>query len=321
MPNCNSINSWKLPHIIKGTATWVPFLGALRRRHARTGGTNSARYCYTVWLRHLVTLSRYGFQIKDARVGELGPGDSIGTGLAALLSGAQSYIGLDVVPFSLHRDLESIFDELVRLYSNQEPIPDEHEFPGVRPKLTSYEFPDHLIERSEFRSRSNQIKTEIRRGIGSGNIVTYLAPWTSIRAISPHSLDLIFSQSVLEYALPLDGIYTTMATWLKPEGYSSDAIDFSAMYLSPYWNGHWAYSDLEWSLVRGRRECFLNREPLSTHLACVENAGFEVLEVDKEQNASGLQVNEFSARFRKMDIEDQQTRGAMIVLRRKRNAT
>ena len=315
------LNGWKLSHVIRGTATWLPFLGALRRRHARTGGTNNARYCYTVWLRHLVSLSRYGFQIKDARVGELGPGDSIGTGLAALLSGAQSYIGLDVVPFLLRRDLESIFDELVRLYSNKEPIPDEREFPRVRPKLASYEFPEHLIDRSEFRNRVNQIKTEIRRGVGSGQIITYLAPWTSIRDIRPHTLDLILSQSVLEYFLPLDKAYAAMAAWLKPEGYSSDAIDFSAMYLSPYWNGHWAYSDLEWRLVRGRRDFFLNREPLSTHLACVENAGFEILSVDKEKNISALRVDKLSPRFRGMSIDDQQTRGAMIILRRKRDAS
>jgi hypothetical protein len=321
MPKRNSLNSWKLRHIIRGTVTWVPFLGGLRRRHARTGGTNSARYCYTVWLRHLVNLSRHGFQIKDARVGELGPGDSIGTGLAALLSGAQSYVGLDVVPFSLRRDLESIFDELVRLYSNKESIPDDDEFPRVRPKLASYEFPDHLVKWSEFDRKIDQIKTEIQRGIGSGTMVKYLAPWTSIHAIRPHSLDLIFSQSVLEYALPLDGTYAAMATWLKPEGYSSDAIDLSAMYLSPYWNGHWAYSDWEWRLVRGQREFFLNREPLSTHLACVEKAGFEILAIDKEQNASGLRDGELSPRFRKMVIEDQETKGAMIVLRRKRDAS
>ncbi len=318
MPNRNSLNSWKLRHIIRGTATWVPFLGALRRRHARTGGTNSARYCYTVWLRHLVGLSRYGFQITGARVGELGPGDSIGTGFAALLSGAQSYVGLDVVPFSFRYDLESILDELVSLYSNKEPIPDDNEFPRVRPKLASYGFPDHLIDRSEFRDRINQIKTEIRRGIGSGEIVRYLAPWTSIRDIRPHSLDLIFSQSVLEYVLPLDSAYTAMAAWLKPGGYSSDAIDFSAMYLSPYWNGHWAYSDWEWRLVRGRRKFFLNREPLSAHLACVEKAGFEILEIDKEQDTAGLDVNDLSARFRHICMEDQQTRGAVIVLRKKK---
>src|SRR6266511_3145040 len=118
------IQSWKVPHILKGTLTWVPLLNAWRRRRASTGGTDNPRYCYSVWLRHLVTLKSWGFHIKGARVGELGPGDSIGTGLAALLSGAEHYIGLDMLPFSAKADLESTFDELVRLYSTREPIPD-----------------------------------------------------------------------------------------------------------------------------------------------------------------------------------------------------
>jgi hypothetical protein len=48
------------------------------------------------------------------RRGELGPGDSIGAGLAALLSGADRYVGLDVMPFLARADLEKIFDELVQ---------------------------------------------------------------------------------------------------------------------------------------------------------------------------------------------------------------
>ncbi len=55
---------WKLRHVIKGTATWMPFVSAVRRRYGSTGGTDSARYCYAVWLRHLVTLSRHGFRIR-----------------------------------------------------------------------------------------------------------------------------------------------------------------------------------------------------------------------------------------------------------------
>ena len=129
-------------HIAKGALTWVPPLSThWRRRRALTGGTDSPRYCYSVWLRHLVTLQSYGFQIKGARVGELGPGDTIGTGLAALLSGADHYIGLDVLPLSAKIDLEPIFDELVQLYSEKEPIPDNSEFPRIRPQLESYEFP------------------------------------------------------------------------------------------------------------------------------------------------------------------------------------
>src|SRR2546426_12622447 len=84
-----TMQPWKLPHVVKGMLTWIPPIDALRQRRASTGGTNNPRYCYSVWLRHLVTLLPFGFQIKGARIAELGPGDSIGVGLAALLSGAE----------------------------------------------------------------------------------------------------------------------------------------------------------------------------------------------------------------------------------------
>src|SRR5438093_11810020 len=122
------IRLWKVPHILKGILRWVPVLNTWRLHHATTGGTNSPRYCYSVWLRHLVTLHRFGFKIHGAQVGELGPGDSIGVGLAALLSGANAYVGLDVLPFSAKAGLENIFDELVQMYSHREPIPEQDEF-------------------------------------------------------------------------------------------------------------------------------------------------------------------------------------------------
>ena len=78
------IQHWKLPHLVKGMLTYVPLVNTWRSRRGSTGGSNGARYCYAVWLRHFVTLSQHGFQVNGATVGELGPGDSIGTGLAAL---------------------------------------------------------------------------------------------------------------------------------------------------------------------------------------------------------------------------------------------
>ena len=108
------IRGWKVSPIIKGILTYVPVLNARRQNHATSGGANTSRYCYSVWLRHLITAPyRYGFKITRTRIGELGPGDSIGIRLAALLTGASRYVGLDTVPFSAKADLEPIFEELV----------------------------------------------------------------------------------------------------------------------------------------------------------------------------------------------------------------
>jgi SAM-dependent methyltransferase len=303
--------------MLKGMLTWLPVLNDWRLRRASTGGSNSPRYCYAVWLRHLVTLNPYGFRIDGARIGELGPGDSIGTGLAALLSGAIQYVGLDIVPFSAKADLEEVFDELTRMYSRREPIPDHHEFPHLRPRLDSYEFPYHLIDWMGFTDRVERIRSELKTGVNSGQLVRYRAPWTSPNDVTVASLDLIFSQAVLEHVDALEETYRTMFMWLKPGGYASHIIDFSAHHQSPFWNGHWAYSDWEWRLVRGRREFLLNREPLSTHLACAKEVGFEVLLSKRNYDGHGLNVHALARRFQVLEAEDVQTRVAMLILRKR----
>ncbi len=311
------IQGWKIPHLFKGMLTWLPVLNAWRLRRASTGGTDSSRYCYSVWLRHLVTLNRYGFRIKKAQIGELGPGDSIGIGLAALLSGATRYIGLDIVPFSAKADLIGIFDELVQMYFRREPIPDHDEFPRVRPKLDSYGFPNNLVDWTDFDDKIKKIRCDLRTDLNNGQIVTYRAPWNLQNDIDVDSLDLIISQATLEHVDALEETYRVMFEWLKPGGYASHRIDFSAHYLSPSWNGHWAYSDWEWRLVRGRREFLLNREPLSTHLACARKAGFEVLAIKREYDNKGLNRHALAPRFQILDSEDARTRGAMLILQKR----
>lgn len=311
------IQTWKIPHILKGVLTTVPILNAWRLRHASTGGSDSARYCYSVWLRHLVMLERYGFRIQGADIGELGPGDSIGIGLAALLSGAIHYVGLDIVPFSGSANLEVIFNELLQMYSRREPIPDHNEFPLVRPRLDSYEFPNHLIDWTRFADLAESVRRELKTGVNSGPYVRYQAPWNLPDDIAEASLDLICSQAVLEHVDALEETYKGMFAWLKPGGYASHIIDFSAHYLSPFWNGHWSYSDWEWRLVRGRREFLLNREPLNTHLAYAKKAGFEVLLVGRVYDDRGLNVDALSREFRQLDAEDARTRGVTLILRKR----
>lgn len=312
------IQTWKARHILTGMLTWLPILDVVRQRRASTGGSNSARYCYSVWFRHLVILDRYGFKVKGANIGELGPGDSIGMGLVALISGAARYVGLDVVPYSANAALEKMFDEVLHMYSGKERIPDHTEFPGVRPRLDSYEFPAHLIDWQDFLMRAKMIRDELKEGLNSGPLLGYRAPWTSLPHITEGSLDLIFSQAVLEHVDNLQETYQAMFAWLKPGGYASHVIDFNAHGRSPYWNGHWAYSDWQWKLVRGKREFLLNREPMSMHLAYAKKAGFEVLLLERSQRSHGLEVMALASRFRRMDALDAETSGVLLILQKPR---
>lgn len=312
------VHIWKVTNMIKGALTYVPVVNSWRRGRAFTHGSDSSRYCYSVWLRHLVTLSRFGFSIKGARVGELGPGDSIGIGLSSLLSGARQYVGLDIFPFSTKADLGKIFDELVQLFSGNEPIPGQKEFPSTRPRLESYEFPDHLIEVEDPDNRNSKIREEIIGGkIGTGGYVTYQAPWNSRSDIAENTLDLVFSQAVLEHVDNLVETYEAMFAWLKPGGYASHVIDFRSHHLSPYWNGHWAYTDWEWRIVRGKREFLLNRYSLSMHLECARTVGFEILSMGCTEGIDGLPHKALSPRFRPLSESDLKTSGAVLILRKR----
>jgi SAM-dependent methyltransferase len=310
------IRSWKVSHIVKGMLTWVPPLNTWRIRRDMTGGSNSPRYCYSVWLRHLVMLHQYGFRIHGTRVGELGPGDSIGVGLAALLSGASAYVGLDIMPFSANADLQHICAELLGLYERREPIPGEKEFPMVRPNLGSYEFPSDVIDCTNFEGKARIICDDLKQGIGKGLWLSYEAPWTLVGGFAQGSLDLIISQAVLEHVDTLEETYRAMFLWLKPGGYASHVIDFRSHGRSPLWNGHWAYSDWEWRLVRGRREWLLNREPLCRHVSLAQKAGFRVLAVERDYNNEGYGISGLTRRFRVLEEEDVRTQGAVMVLRK-----
>ena len=127
--------------LAKGLATRVPGLRAFACRHS--GGTESARYCYSVWLRHLVMAGNAGVSTRPERVAELGPGDSFGIGLAGMLSGTDHYLAFDAKPHArVERNL-AVFAELVELFSRRAPIPGETEFPEVFPgsSATSSERP------------------------------------------------------------------------------------------------------------------------------------------------------------------------------------
>ena len=132
----------KIKAVLSGLATYVPGYHYMRP----TGGTGSARYCYAVWLRHLILANKFRPETGvPGTVAELGPGDSIGIGLAALLAGVEKYDALDIVRYSDPASNLGVFDELVSMFQKREAIPNESEFPLMNPKLDNYEFPSYLI--------------------------------------------------------------------------------------------------------------------------------------------------------------------------------
>lgn len=157
--------------------------------------TGSARYCYTVWLRHLVKTFKNDFQACPATVAELGPGHSIGVGLAALISGVEKYFGFDITRYADLKKNLAVFHELVSLFTNREDIPGPKEFPRVNPQLESYEFPhyvltDEWLRKSLNENRIKKIENSILNVNKPHSVIEYAAPWYDSHVLEKDSIDI-----------------------------------------------------------------------------------------------------------------------------------
>ena len=56
--------------------------------------------------------------------------------------------------------------------------------------------------------------------------------------------------------------------------------------------------------MRGRRAYLLNREPHSTHIRLLEEAGFEIVCDKKIEMPSKIRPEQLAARFKNMSAED-----------------
>lgn len=313
----------KAKYLVKGIVKSIPGIEFLYKFHKSTGGTCSARYCYSVWLRHLSYAYQNGIHAVPEKVAELGPGDSLGTGLAALISGAKKYYALDIVDYSNTAEENlKIFDELVVLFKEKTPIPGPQEFPLVKPLLDNYDFPAHIFNDEQLAyllsdERILQIRNAIKQ-LGKDNtanadtIITYVVPWFGKTVIEENCLDMIFSQAVLQHIDDLEQTFTSMYKWLKPGGLISHEIDFGSMGSSDTWYGHWEYSNLEWDIVRGRKKFYINREPLSTYIALLKKYHFELLYQSKTAKQPISNRKKLAKRFHNLSDEDLNTATALV---------
>jgi len=308
----------KIRPLVGGIATLVPgvghLLGLLRRNG---GGTDSARYCYSVWLRRLVMAKRYGLDPYPKVVAELGPGDSLGVGLAALISGCDKYFAFDVVEYASAERNIKIFDELVKLFKNKDPIPGDDEFPEVKPRLETYDFPvdildDDRLQRVLEKSRLARIKDSISDSNMKNLFVQYKVPWYGYIILEKESVDMIYSQAVLEHVDDLRGTYRSMYSWLKQSGYVSHQIDFRCHGTADEWNGHWAHSDFMWKLIRGKRPYLINRAPHAAHISILIEEGFKIVCDKKNTSESRFTLSQLAPQFRSISDDDLIISGAFI---------
>jgi len=309
--------------MLTGVLSYTPFWNSwdswkFQKIGRRMGG--SAIYCYSVWLRHLVIAYEEGFTSLPDVIAELGPGSSIGTGLAGMLSGANKYYALDVVEYGTADRNIDLFRELLELFRKREDIPDDSTFPKLRPRLKSYKFPHHILtderlNNSLKRGRIQAIEDAIiNSNMGDTAIsIKYFVPWYDTSITEKSSVDMIYSQSVLEHVENLGNTYQCMSLWLKPNGYMSHEIDFGCHGMAKHWNSHWACSDFLWKIIKGRKTYLLNREPYSKHVNLHKRFGFAIIKSCKVQDLTGIVRKNLSHRFEDISDEDIVTRGAHIL--------
>lgn len=305
-----------LIQLFKGMMTFIP--GAYNFFSVKKpSGTESARYCYSVWLRHLVMGDTNGLPTNPKVIAEIGPGDSIGIGLAALISGAEKYYGFDIVDYaSVEKNLK-VFDELVSLFKNKQDIPGVNEFPRIHPGLSDYTFPNHLLSDDRLHSvlndhRLNLIRQSIVNVNATGSMIQYKVPWYDSNILEKGSVDMIFSQAVLEHVDDLNLAYERMYDWLKIGGVMSHEIDFKSHGSASEWNGHWTYSDFIWKVVKGKRPYLINRLPYSQHIKFMKEVGFKVVCDMTHQMPSKITRSDLAPRFKNMQTADLTTSVAFI---------
>lgn len=292
-----------LRQLIKIILRNLPFLHKILAR--KTGGTNSAIYCYAVWIKHLNQLTENNIPFDLKTVAELGPGDSIGTGLAALLSGVEKYYALDVVDYSnSSRDLE-IFEELIILFKNKAQ-------PGYGIKYPEQIFTDSYLNKVLEENRVKRIRDCILANNNNDMIVKFI-PWMNKDITQINSVDMIFSHAVMEHVENIAETYQHMFLWLKPGGIISHQIDYWSHDTSKKWNGHWTYSDMIWKIIKGKySSLFINRHPHADHINEMNNSFFQILSEVKSFNNSGLSKEKLAERFRNITDEDLITSSALI---------
>jgi Methyltransferase domain len=316
----------KILYLLKGLFKNIPGVEKIYNFHKATGGTNDARYCYSVWLRHIIHAHENGYRQIPNQVAELGPGDSLGIGISALLSGAEKCVALDIVRYTDAKKNLEIFDELITLFRNKTPVPRDPSFSQIQPELNDYSFPHHILTDSVLAASLHPDRlAKIRRAIeqldnpdfaaGPDCMICYKVPWTDTAVIETGKVDMIISQAVLQHIDDLELTYLSMNRWLKDNGYISHCVDLRSMGTSDNWYGHWSYNDLQWKIVKGRKKYLINRLPYSAHIALARKYGFDIRN-EKLVRSAMPDRKELAPEFRSFDEKDLTTSNLFLQARK-----
>jgi len=279
----------KIKKLIRGLLSYVPVARNIIPKKG-THGSDDPYYCLKTFELHEKLLKEAGCNFPMESVGELGPGDSMGVGITALLNGTKKYFGLDAIEHSNIKINIEIFQSLIKLYEDRNVI-----------------FPENL---------KKQIENSIVHLNATDSMLRYMVPWWKEKPNS-NSMDVIISTAVLEHIVPLEESYTRIFDLLKPGGYCSHIIDYAAHEFSKNWYEHWYYSDLLWRILMDGRIYRINRMPHSFHIKSILNAGFILEKEIVDLNNVIANINKINPTIRNhFNENDLAIQSAKIILKK-----
>lgn len=293
--------------MVRGLLTFLPGSALREDRHSREDPPGP-EYYHEVWIKHLVLAMGAGMPEVPRTVAELGPGDSIGAGIAALLSGADRYFALDASRFTRPADNLRVFEAMVELFRRRAaPLRSPRGWPDYAPWLDQGEFPSGILtparlERSLAPDRLRRIRQALAEGGQADEIeIHYIAPWDDAGVLEAGSIDFLFSHTVLQHVIDLEATQDAIGAWLKPGGWFSHQVDLTSMGLSKVWNGHFACPDPLWDLIKGRRKWLINRQPVTEHLGAIQRHGMSIAVCLEQHRHDGLPPAVLRRRLQRLD--------------------
>jgi SAM-dependent methyltransferase len=308
--------------LLKGMLSWLPGTQRVFRTPTAGGATGSALYCYGVWLKHLCLLWQHGMREMPHTIVEIGPGTSLGTGLAALLCGAERYIGIDNVRHASAATCRAVLRELITLLQARAPRPAKG-WPDYDAQLDERGFPGGILTEARLAAALAPRRLEwIARAVDKLDSpaqdarLVYLAA-DDAEPLGAGEADLVFSHVVLNVADRVERIYARFARWLRPGGWTSHQIDFTSLGLTPEWNGHLQYDDALWRLISGRRPFFAKRERLSAHLGLLRENGLHLIAALRGERLDGISRAQLGPGLRALSDEDLNCSTAFLIAQKR----